>query len=71
MTPHEPLTSPPVDRTRTTGGTGLVIVDTLTHRNQGAVTARNHPDGGAEISIRLPAAPAPPTRERQFHFVEN
>ncbi|WP_083906248.1 ATP-binding protein [Mycobacterium sp. JS623] len=56
------------DRTRTTGSTGLsvAVVDTLTHRNQGTVTARDHPDRGAEVSIQLPAAPSPPTREERF-----
>jgi signal transduction histidine kinase len=48
------------DNARTTGGTGLglAIVDTLTQRNHGSVTAHNHPAGGAEITIRLPAVPA-------------
>jgi hypothetical protein len=56
------------DRARTTGSTGLsmAVVDTLTHRNQGTVTARNDPDRGAEVSIQLPAAPSPPTREERF-----
>jgi signal transduction histidine kinase len=46
------------DTARTTGGTGLglAIVDTLTQRNQGRVTAHNHPTGGAEITIELPDA---------------
>jgi signal transduction histidine kinase len=46
------------DAARTTGGTGLglAIVDTLTQRNHGTVTARNHPSGGAEIALSLPAA---------------
>jgi signal transduction histidine kinase len=46
------------DTARTTGGTGLglAIVDTLTQRNRGTVTARNHPAGGAEIALSLPAA---------------
>lgn len=45
------------DPARSTSGTGLglAIVDTLTQRNRGTVTARNHPAGGAEISIRLAA----------------
>jgi signal transduction histidine kinase len=48
------------DAARTTGGTGLglAIVDTLTQRNHGTVTVHNHLDGGAEVTIRLPAAPA-------------
>jgi signal transduction histidine kinase len=46
------------DSARTSGGTGLglAIVATLTHRNHGAVTARNHPDSGAEVVVHLPAA---------------
>jgi signal transduction histidine kinase len=46
------------DTARTTGGTGLglAIVDTLAQRNHGSVTARNHPAGGAEITIELPGA---------------
>ncbi|SON61883.1 putative sensor histidine kinase TcrY [Mycobacterium simulans] len=49
------------DTARTAGGTGLglAIVDTLTRRNHGTATIRNHPGGGAEVTIRLPAAPAP------------
>ena len=45
------------DTARTTGGTGLglAIVDTLTQRNHGSVTAHNHPAGGAEITVLLPA----------------
>jgi signal transduction histidine kinase len=48
------------DTARTTGGAGLglAIVDTLTQRNHGTVTADNRPAGGAEITIRLVAAPA-------------
>jgi signal transduction histidine kinase len=45
------------DTARTTGGNGLglAIVDTLTQRNQGIATAHNHPGGGAEVTIQLPA----------------
>jgi len=52
------------DTARTTGGTGLglAIVDTLTQRNHGAVTARNRPAGGAEITIRLAAESAQPAQ---------
>jgi signal transduction histidine kinase len=48
------------DTARSTGGTGLglPIVDTLTERNHGTVTAHNRPAGGAEITIRLAAASA-------------
>jgi signal transduction histidine kinase len=50
------------DTARTTGGTGLglAIVDTLTQRNHGTVTAHNHPRGGAEFTVHLPAASAQP-----------
>lgn len=46
------------DTARTTGGTGLglAIVDTLTQRNHGTVTAENRVGGGAEMTVRLPAA---------------
>jgi signal transduction histidine kinase len=52
------------DAARTTGGTGLglAIVDTLSQRNHGTVTAHNHPRGGAEFTIHLPAASAQPAR---------
>jgi signal transduction histidine kinase len=51
------------DTARTSGGTGLglAIVATLTQRNHGGVTANNRPGGGAEITIRLVAVPAPGT----------
>ncbi|MGZ4530220.1 MAG: sensor histidine kinase [Mycobacterium sp.] len=46
------------DTARSTGGTGLglAIVDALTQRNHGSVTAENRIGGGAEITVRLPAA---------------
>ncbi len=46
------------DSARTTGGTGLglAIVDTLTQRNHGTVIAANQTGGGAEITVRFPAA---------------
>ena len=46
------------DAARTTAGTGLglAIVDTLTQRNHGKVTAENHAEGGAEITVRFSAA---------------
>ncbi len=52
------------DTARTTGGTGLglAIVKTLAQRNQGSVNAQNQREGGAEITIRLPAASAQPLR---------
>ena len=45
------------DTARTTGGSGLglAIVKTLAERNQGTVTAQNNRNGGAEITVRLPA----------------
>jgi signal transduction histidine kinase len=44
------------DTARTTGGTGLglAITATLTTRNQGQITAANHPDGGAVMTVTLP-----------------
>jgi signal transduction histidine kinase len=49
------------DTARTAGGAGLglAFVDTLTQRNHGTVTVRNHPDRGAEVTIKLGAATAP------------
>ncbi|WP_204802711.1 sensor histidine kinase [Mycobacterium riyadhense] len=49
------------DTARTAGGAGLglAIVYTLARRNHGTATIRNHPGGGAEVTIRLPAASAP------------
>ncbi|MGD1281065.1 ATP-binding protein [Mycobacterium seoulense] len=46
------------DNARTAGGTGLglAIVDALTRRNHGTVTAENHAEGGAEITVRLSGA---------------
>jgi signal transduction histidine kinase len=47
------------DSARTAGGTGLglAIVDTLTQRNHGTVNAADQ-NGGAEITVKLPAAAA-------------
>jgi signal transduction histidine kinase len=52
------------DTARTSGGAGLglAIVDNLARRNHGTVAAHNHPDGGAEITIQLPAASLQRTR---------
>jgi signal transduction histidine kinase len=49
------------DSARSRGGTGLglAIVAALTQRNYGTTTAHNHPDGGAEVTIRLRAPSAP------------
>ncbi|WP_305082793.1 HAMP domain-containing sensor histidine kinase [Nocardia australiensis] len=45
------------DTARTTGGSGLglAIVTTLAHRNNGTITATNHPDRGAVFTLTLPA----------------
>jgi signal transduction histidine kinase len=42
--------------TRRTKGTGigLALVRGLTERMGGAVHARNHPDGGFEVTLELP-----------------
>lgn len=50
-----------VDRARTPGsgagsGLGLAIVEGLVRRAGGTVHARNHPVGGLEVEVRLPAA---------------
>jgi two-component system sensor histidine kinase KdpD len=37
-------------------GLGLAICRTIVLLHGGSITGRNHPDGGAEFSIRLPAA---------------
>jgi signal transduction histidine kinase len=49
------------DTARTAGGAGLglAIVHTLTQRNHGTVSVRNHPDRGAEVTIELGAPTAP------------
>jgi signal transduction histidine kinase len=49
------------DTARTAGGSGLglAIVKTVAQRNHGIVTARNHPDRGAEVTIELGAPTAP------------
>lgn len=45
-------------RTRGTGGSGLglAIVDQLVRAHGGMVTAADHPDGGAVLTVELPAA---------------
>ncbi|MGY4101881.1 sensor histidine kinase [Nocardia sp. R16R-3T] len=42
-------------RTRGGSGLGLAIVATLALRNHATVTAANHPDGGIEVTLTLPA----------------
>ena len=37
-------------------GLGLAIVRAIALAHGGSVTAANHPDGGAAISLRLPAS---------------
>ncbi len=46
-------------RDRQTGGTGLglAIVSRAVHAHAGSVTAKNHPDGGLMVEIRLPRDP--------------
>jgi two-component system OmpR family sensor kinase len=36
------------------GGLGLAIVDAIAHAHGGTAAASNHPDGGAEVTLRLP-----------------
>jgi signal transduction histidine kinase len=46
--------------TKRRGGTGLglSLVQRIVEQHGGEVTARNHPSGGAEVSVRLPAVSA-------------
>ncbi len=37
-------------------GLGLAIVADIAHRNAGSVSAENHPEGGAVLTLRLPSA---------------
>lgn len=50
-------------RARANGsGIGLAVVAALVGSHRGRVTAANHPDGGAVVTITLPAAGSPPNR---------
>jgi signal transduction histidine kinase len=40
-------------------GLGLAIAQEIVRGHRGEISARNHPDGGAEIDVRLPAAGSP------------
>jgi two-component system, OmpR family, sensor kinase len=50
------------DEARSGGGAGLglSIVETIATGHDGSVGAANRPDGGADVWIAVPAAPAPP-----------
>lgn len=41
-------------RTTQGSGLGLAIVSRIAHLHQGVVNARNHPDGGLEVSVSIP-----------------
>jgi signal transduction histidine kinase len=53
------FTRPDTARTGPGTGLGLAIVAAIARRHTGTAHAANHPDGGAEITLRLPA-PHPP-----------
>ncbi len=62
------------DPARTGGGAGLglAITAALARRNHGTLTAANHPDGGALLTLTLPAPtptspPSPPDRAPTKH----
>jgi two-component system, OmpR family, sensor kinase len=46
-------------------GLGLAIVETIARAHNGAASARNRPEGGADVALRLPAHQATPTRSRE------
>jgi signal transduction histidine kinase len=43
-------------------GLGLAITAALARHHHGTLTATNHPDGGALLTLSLPAPPSPPDR---------
>jgi len=53
----DPMVRLETSRSRETGGVGigLTIARALAHKNGGTLTLRNHPDGGAEAVLILPA----------------
>ena len=53
-------------RSRKSGGSGLglAIVDAIARAHGGNVEAANHPDGGARITVRFPAAKGHPDSHR-------
>ena len=57
--------------TRTTGtGLGLAVAQRVAEMHDGAITARTHPDGGAEFRIEIPAnADGKHARFRDAHRV--
>jgi signal transduction histidine kinase len=52
----EPFARPDAWRSRTDGGTGLglAIVRAVAEAHGGTAEARNHPDGGASVTVRIP-----------------
>ena len=46
-------------------GLGLAIVKRIVEELQGEVTGSNHPEGGAQVTIRIPISPSrkPPSME--------
>lgn len=54
----DPFTRVDVARTPTSGhaGLGLTIAQRLVEANDGTLTARNHPEGGLELTIRAPCS---------------
>ncbi|MBZ4420911.1 PAS domain-containing protein [Myxococcus sp. RHSTA-1-4] len=44
-------------------GLGLSIVQRILEEHQGVIRLRNHPDGGAEVTLLLPAVSSPPSAQ--------